>query len=116
LEAKILFDADKLDVTGAMGIARTLLYQGDQKQPLYTRRQDGTVCDGTENPQSSFFREYKIKLEKLYDRFYTEEGSRMAADRRQIAAAFYERMYREITDSEETGKKLLQAALENPSL
>ena len=26
-EAKILFDADKLDVTGAMGVARTLLYQ-----------------------------------------------------------------------------------------
>lgn len=28
IEAKILFDADKLDVTGAMGAARTLLYQG----------------------------------------------------------------------------------------
>ncbi len=28
LEAKILFDADKLDVSGAMGIARTLIYKG----------------------------------------------------------------------------------------
>lgn len=27
-EAKILFDADKLDTTGAIGIARTLLYKG----------------------------------------------------------------------------------------
>ena len=27
-EAKILFDADKLDATGAMGIARTLIYKG----------------------------------------------------------------------------------------
>ena len=28
IEAKILFDADKLDAAGALGIARTLLYQG----------------------------------------------------------------------------------------
>ena len=27
-EAKILFDADKLDVAGALGIARTLVYKG----------------------------------------------------------------------------------------
>lgn len=30
VEARILFDADKLDVTGAIGIARTLLYAGRQ--------------------------------------------------------------------------------------
>ena len=29
IEAKILFDADKIDVTGAMGIARTLTYSGE---------------------------------------------------------------------------------------
>lgn len=28
IEAKILFDADKLDTAGAMGIARTLMFQG----------------------------------------------------------------------------------------
>lgn len=28
IEAKILFDADKLDVAGAIGIARTLIYKG----------------------------------------------------------------------------------------
>lgn len=37
-EAKILFDADKLDVTGAMGVARTLVYQGTMAQPLYSCR------------------------------------------------------------------------------
>ena len=35
IEAKILFDADKLDVTGALGIARTLLYKGTVTEPLY---------------------------------------------------------------------------------
>ena len=34
IEAKILFDADKLDVTGALGISRTLLYKGRAGEPL----------------------------------------------------------------------------------
>lgn len=36
LEAKILFDADKLDATGAMGIARTLIYKGTVSEPIYS--------------------------------------------------------------------------------
>ena len=55
LEAKILFDADKLEAAGAMGIARTLLYKGSVSQPLYTRRPDGTVSDGTGDKEPSFF-------------------------------------------------------------
>ena len=35
IEARILFDADKLDVTGAIGIARTLLFKGTVTEPLY---------------------------------------------------------------------------------
>ena len=36
IEAKILFDADKIDAAGFMGIARTLMYKGLKGQPLYT--------------------------------------------------------------------------------
>ena len=38
MEAKILFDADKLDVTGAVGIARTLMYKGEIGEPIYTTK------------------------------------------------------------------------------
>jgi uncharacterized protein len=107
LEAKILFDADKLDVTGAMGVARTLMYKGNGAEPIYTRLPDGRICDGTQNEESSFFREYKIKLEKLYDRFYTQAGSQMAKSRQAIAVSFYEQLYREASEAEETGSALL---------
>ena len=66
LEAKILFDADKLDVVGAIGIARTLAYQGTIAAPMYSRTADGTISNGEGDTVPSFFREYKFKLEKLF--------------------------------------------------
>lgn len=107
MEAKILFDADKLDVAGAIGVARTLVYKGTVSDPLYTRKPDGSICDGSEGQVSSFFREYKFKLEKLYDRFYTEKGRELAVQRRSAAQSFYENLYREVSSFDETGKKLL---------
>lgn len=97
LEAKILFDADKLDVTGALGIARTLMYKGDTKDVLYRRKSDGSIDDGTGDLGDSFFREYKFKLEKLYDRFYTVTGTRLARQRQRIAADFYRSLLEEVT-------------------
>lgn len=112
VEAKILFDADKLDVTGAIGIARTLQYKADTKEPLYTLRPDGTVSDGEGEKAPSFFREYKFKLEKLYDRFYTQKGAAMAGERQKIAREYYESLYREISAGYGDGVKLLAEKIE----
>lgn len=112
IEAKILFDADKLDVTGAIGIARTLMYKADMAEPLYHILPDGRISDGTENLGPSFFREYKFKLEKMYDRFYTKTGEAMARQRQRIAADFYESLYREVNTSYLEGKSMLQGFVE----
>ena len=111
LEAKILFDADKLDVTGAIGIARTLLYQGTLTEPLYRMLPDGSISDGTHEIGHSFFREYKFKLEKLYDRFYTAKGEELARERQSIAAAFYENLYKEVNCGYTSGKAMLENLL-----
>lgn len=107
LEAKILFDADKLDVTGALGIARTLMYKGDMAEPLYHVLPNGEISDGTEDMGPSFFREYKFKLQKLYDKFYTAKGAELARQRQEIAEAFYESLYREVNTGYTSGKKML---------
>ena len=111
LEAKILFDADKLDVTGAIGIARTLQYRGTLTEPLYRHLEDGAISDGTHDIGHSFFREYKFKLEKLYDRFYTRKGAELARERRAIAQAFYERLYQEVNDGYRKGQETLKKHL-----
>lgn len=105
MEAKILFDADKLDATGALGIARTLMYKGNVAEPIYTRLADGSISDGVGDTAPTFFQEYHHKLEKLYGNFYTATGARMAQQRRPIAVAFYESLFREVGDS--SGKELL---------
>ena len=112
VEAKILFDADKLDVTGAIGIARTLMYKADMAEPLYHVLPDGCISDGTEDLGPSFFREYKFKLEKMYDKFYTVRGAELAAQRRRIAADFYASLYREVNTGYVSGKEDLQGRLE----
>lgn len=112
LEAKILFDADKVDVSGAIGIARTLVYKGQVSEPLYTVLPDGRVSDGTGDREPSFFQEYKYKLEGLYDKFYTARGTEIAGERRQAAAAFYASLLREVSEAQQKGTEMLRACVE----
>ena len=111
IEAKTLFDADKLDAAGTLGIARTLLYQGIVSQPLYTLDAQGEIESGTADSLPSFFREYKYKLETLYDRFYTQRARQLADEHRHAAAAFYENLLSEARGCYQMGKQALNDAL-----
>lgn len=104
IEAKILFDADKLDAAGAMGIARTLVYKGTVAEPLYSLLPDGMVSNGENDTAPSFFQEYKYKLEKIYSNFYTAEGNAIAKERQKAAIDFYNSLYEEVRASYEMGK------------
>ena len=113
LEAKILFDADKLDATGTMGIARTLIYKGIVSEPIYTLLPDGSVSSGENDVAPSFFQEYKYKLEKVYCSFYTTEAKLIAKERQESAVAFYNNLYEEVNSSYENGKEELEKVLQS---
>lgn len=112
MEAKILFDADKLDVTGAMGIARTLIYIGVVSEPLYSLLPDGMVSNGENDNIPSFFQEYKYKLEHLYSVFYTKKATEMAKERQKIAVDFYDSLYHEASSSYQNGKNELNKRID----
>lgn len=112
LEAKILFDADKIDATGTLGIARTLLYNAAHGEPLYSLDENGAVLDGSGDAMPSFFQEYRYKLTRVYDKLLTESGKKIGEERRQSAIAFYESMLHEVQDSYTEGKALLQSCIE----
>lgn len=112
LEAKILFDADKIEAAGAIGIARTLVYRGIVEEALYSLNSDGTVSDGTNDIKPSFFQEYKYKLEKIYSGFMTKRGAEIAEKRRRHAVDFYEGMLEEVKESCENGADKLKKHIE----
>lgn len=108
IEAKILFDADKIDVSGAVGMARSLMYRGMVGEPLYTLNSDGTISDGSNTDEPSFFREYHFKLKNIYGKFFTERGRDIALSRQRAAEDFYNALLSEVKDAEKHGKELLK--------
>lgn len=110
-EAKILFDADKLEAAGAVGIARTLIYKGIVSDPLYSLLPDGSVSNGENDTMPSFLQEYKYKLEKIYSHFYTVRGAELAKERQAAAIEFYNHLYQEVGSMYQKGNKELDRLL-----
>ena len=108
IEAKILFDADKIDVSGVMGISRTILYKGQTNEPLYYVNSEEQVI--YENGDS-FIQEYNYKLKNIYDKFYTNRGNEIAKQRQKAAVNFYNCMLDEIETTYKQGRMNLNNAL-----
>lgn len=95
IEAKVLFDADKLDAIGAIGIARAFAYGGAMGQPLWGEvSPDYTPGQGDE--LHTAHHEYHIKLKHIKDRLYTASGRRLAEGRHRFMVAFFKQMAAEI--------------------
>lgn len=112
LEARLLFDADKLDVTGAMGVARTLMYNGRHGEPLYTVRGSAILHGDDAQEPPSFAHEYHHKLRRLKDALLTSEAKALAAQRQATVDAFYHALMDEACSSNIEGRSALNAALE----
>jgi len=95
LEARILFDADKLDAIGAVGVARAYLFAGELGARLHCPEQAAaeTRAYGRED---TGYREYIVKLQHVRRRMLTAEGRRLAEDRHQFMTRFFERFLQEI--------------------
>lgn len=111
MEAKILFDADKLDVTGTIGIARTLFYKKIFGEPLYNTDENGDVLDGIKDEEPSFLQEYNHKLKNIYTSFYTKRANEIARERQQSAVLFYDNMMAEVSSTYNNGKHYLSSAI-----
>lgn len=93
LEAKILFDADKLDSIGAIGLARAYAFCGEEGLKLYSDKNYlGTGYEKDHSPLT----EFRFKLSLIKDRMLTETGKLMAQERHQYMADFFERLNKEI--------------------
>jgi len=94
VEARVLFDADKLDAIGAVGVARAYLFAGEVGARLHNPNHDisGTKAYSSED---TGYREYKVKLCKIRDRVLTETGKQLAQARHLFMEQFFERFIAE---------------------
>jgi uncharacterized protein len=95
LEARILFDADKLDSIGAIGIGRAFLFAGEVGAKLHNAHKDlsKTVSYSRED---TAYREFQVKLIKIKDRMLTPRGKTMAEGRHRFMIRFFKRLDEEI--------------------
>ncbi|KPJ77379.1 MAG: phosphohydrolase [Deltaproteobacteria bacterium SG8_13] len=93
-EAAVLFDADKIDAIGAVGVARAFLFAGEVGARLHNpdiRPQDGRPY----SEDDTGYREYCLKLCKIKDGMLTDTGRVLADERHRFMEEFFTRFLNE---------------------
>ena len=100
LEAQVLFDADKLDAIGAVGVARAFAYGGAHGQRLWAPREsvDSDRWDAEANNLADHtpVHEFEVKLSRIRDRLFTATARAIAAERHSVMVAFFDRLSQEV--------------------
>ena len=107
MEAKILSDADKLDVLGATGVARSFTIGGECGQRIYSGipvdeyvkknfvggKVNGRIIDPSEHSPNL---EFETKFKRVPEKLYTEEARKIAKQRLGFMEQFFDRLKKEI--------------------
>jgi len=107
IEAKIIFDADKLDAIGAIGVARAFVWVGNNKARIYYKPENldeyikenlGGKINGRIQDKSrhSFQIEFETKIKFLTDKLYTEKAKQIGRERTEYFKNFLDRLEKEV--------------------
>ncbi|MEE4113743.1 MAG: HD domain-containing protein [Desulfobacteraceae bacterium] len=94
LEARVLFDADKLDAIGAVGVARAFLFAGELGARLHSPEVDVAQAKAYSIDDTGY-REYAVKLSRIRDRILTATGRQLADERHRFMTGFFNRFLEE---------------------
>jgi len=105
LEAKVLYDADKLDSIGAIGVARVYAISGLMGKQLWaevpddylqTRSQNKAHARADLSSNHTPVHEFVFKLAQIKDTLFTTTGREIAEDRHGFMAEFFFRLEAEV--------------------
>ncbi len=94
LEARVLFDADKLDVLGAIGVVRALAYAFQVGTPAFSEPSASFLSSWQKQPGEphSAYHEYLYKLKKISSVLLTPAARKIAAKRQNFLDDFFEEL------------------------
>ena len=94
LEAAIVYDADKLDSLGAVGVGRAFLFAGRENARLHNTAEEA-MNSPAYSREDTAYREYLVKLRKLPQSMLTAPGRRIAEQRAAFMHNFFEQLVKE---------------------
>jgi uncharacterized protein len=94
LEARVVFDADKLDAIGATGVGRAIAYAARAGMPAYAEPSERFLATSEldAGEAHSAYHEYLFKLRKLHERLYTTSGRAIGQERHEFLENFFEQL------------------------
>jgi len=95
IEAKILYDADKLDSIGAVGIGRAFVFAGEIGAKVHNKGIDISKTKSY-TEEDTAYREFMVKLKFIKKKMITEEGKRLAKERHKFMKKFFKRLDMEV--------------------
>ena len=96
LEAKILFDSDKLDSIGAIWIWRAFMYASESWAKVHNDENINILETQEHTPEDTAYREYIFKLRNVKDKLFTKTAHDLAKKRNQIMIDFFENLNNEV--------------------
>jgi uncharacterized protein len=111
IEAKIIFDSDKLDLTGTVGVARTILFGGQIEEPFYLVGKNRLPTEGLATEEASLFREYNRKLNKMYLKFYTEKAIEIGKEQQKTMDFYFQNLFEEVNRNYHNANQILDKML-----
>lgn len=97
LESQIIYDADKLDSLGAVGIARAFLFAGHVGAKLHNTA-EAALAGEAYSVEDTAYREYLVKLSHLPEKMQTAPGKLLAEERKVFMQEFFDRLNEEFFD------------------
>ncbi|PIE57747.1 MAG: phosphohydrolase [Desulfobulbus propionicus] len=104
LEAQILFDADKLDSIGAVGIGRAFLFAGQIGARLHNPEQ-APEESAPYSTEDTAYREFQVKMSRIHHQMITDLGKKLAWERHQFMETFFTQLHHEIYGVEQAIKQ-----------
>ena len=96
IEAKVLFDADKLDSIGAIGLGRIFLFAGEVGAKLYNEDRANAHKTKAYSEEDTAWRDFLVKESKVKDRMLTKTGKRIAVGRHRFMVNFFRQFWLEV--------------------